>query len=98
MVKEFTNAMKLYVITHVGLGFIYYFYYSFLLVQEKTPMEISKNMFIAFTIVNVLLYFVSNQLNQEKSRTKQTNNEYFLYALIISEAILAFVAFGVIGK
>lgn len=98
MVNTFTKAMKLYVLAHIGLGFIYYFFYSFLVFNEQSPMEVSKNMLIAFTVINVIVYFISNQLNQEKTKTKQMNSEYFLYAFIASEIIMAFVAFGMIGK
>lgn len=98
MVKDFTKAMKLYVLAHIGLGLIYYLFYSFLLINEKPPLEVSKNMLIAFTIINVLVFFLSNQLNQEKTRSNQMKSEYFFYALIASELIMAFVAFGILGK
>lgn len=98
IVRDFTNAMKLFVLAHIGLAIIYYFFYSFLTINEQTPSEVSKNMLVTFTIVNVFVYFLSNHLNQEKPQVKQMKSDYFIYAFFASEAVMTFIAFVVLGK
>lgn len=71
---------------------LYFILLTFLRAKGGDPMAISKQMFAAFTFVNILSFYISNQLNGEKREGKQISKDSILYSLIMSEILAAVAA------